>query len=78
MARLCYDHLRRSVLLTIATIIRFDPLILVLCLGAIVGGIPFAGSNRSTLLQVKSEILAKEALRAELIDDLRLKAVQTT
>lgn len=53
-----------------------EPIALVAGIAAILGGIVFYGSNRSTLQEVKARIAATETERAALIDAMHLRLVQ--
>jgi hypothetical protein len=55
--------------------IRFDPLVMVAAMAAILGGVVVFGSNVSTSQQTVARIKEAETARAELIDKLELRAV---
>ena len=57
-------------------IIRIDPIILVVAIGATLAGIGFYGSSRSTLDQISAKIRVSEARRAEMINSMDLRAVE--
>ena len=59
-----------GLLLMLVSVLRFDPLTFVITVAAIIGGIPFVGSNKSTLNEIKAAIRATEARRSEIIDRL--------
>jgi predicted RNA binding protein with dsRBD fold (UPF0201 family) len=59
-----------GLLLMLVSVRRFDPLTFVITVAAIIGGIPFVGSNKSTLNEIKAAIRATEARRSEIIDRL--------
>ena len=56
-------------------LIRIDPVILVVAIGATLAGIGFYGSSRSTLDQISAKIRVSEARRAEMIDGMDLRTV---
>ena len=55
--------------------IRFDAVAMVGALALVMGGIVVFGSNTSTSKQTTASIQATEALRAELIDKIKLRVV---
>lgn len=55
-------------------VIRFEPLALVAGISAMIGGVAFYGSNRSTLDEIVSRMASLQARRNELIDALQLDA----
>jgi hypothetical protein len=57
-------------------VIRFDPVIMVCGLTAVMGGIVVLGSNRSTANQKTAAMKSAEALRAELIGRIDLRVVE--
>jgi hypothetical protein len=57
--------------------IRLDPTVLVVAIAAVIGGIVGLGSNVRTLQQMAAAMQSAEALRAELIDGLAPRAVET-
>jgi len=59
--------------LMIIGIIRFEPVALVVGIGAVLGGIATYGTNHSTLNEVMAAIRLQEASRAALIDELNLR-----
>jgi hypothetical protein len=57
--------------------IRLDPTVLVVAIAAVIGGIVGLGSNVRTLQQMAAAMQSAEALRAELIDEIALRTVET-
>jgi predicted RNA binding protein with dsRBD fold (UPF0201 family) len=57
-------------LLMLLSVLRFDPLTFVIAVAAVMGSIPFVGSNKSTANEIKAQIRATEARRSEIIDRL--------
>jgi|SRR6185436_18099646 cell division septum initiation protein DivIVA len=55
--------------------IRFDPMVMMGAISAVIGGIVVFGSNTSTSKQAAAAIKAAEALRAELIGKINLRLV---
>jgi hypothetical protein len=55
--------------------IPFDPSVLALAVGAVLGGIVAAGSNRSTAKEAMQELTAAEADRKALIEQINLRLV---
>ena len=58
-------------------LIRFDPMLMIGALTAVVGGIVALGSNWSTSQQAVSTLKAAEAQRAELISKIDLRVVES-
>jgi hypothetical protein len=56
-------------------VVRFDPVVLVGAITAILGGIALSGSNRTTLDEIVAGIRVRHAYRAEMIDRLGLRVV---
>jgi cell division septum initiation protein DivIVA len=57
-------------------VIRFDPLVMVCGLTAVMGGIVVLGSNRSTAHQKTAAMKSADALRTELIGRINLRVIQ--
>ena len=57
-------------------LIKFDPMVMVCGLTAVMGGIVALGSNRSTANQKRAAMKSAEALRAELIGQIGLQVVR--
>jgi len=55
--------------------IRFDPMIMIAAIAAVLGGIVALGSNRTTSEQAKAALRAAEQRRAELIGAIDLRVV---
>ena len=55
--------------------IRFDPKVMIAAIAAVLGGIVFLGSNRSTSDQAAVALRAAELRRAELIGTIDLRIV---
>ena len=55
--------------------VRFDPMVMIGAIAAIIGGTVVFGSNTSTLKQTTAAIEAAEAHRAELISRIDLRVV---
>jgi hypothetical protein len=55
--------------------IRFDPMVMIGAIAAVIGGTVVFGSNRSTSNQAAADIKAAETLRAELIGKINLQLV---
>ena len=55
--------------------IRFDAMLLIAAIVAVLGGIVLSGSNRSTLNEASAQMAGAEARRAELIDNIGLRVV---
>jgi hypothetical protein len=55
--------------------IRFDPMIMIAAIAAVLGGIVALGSNRATSEQAKAALRAAEQRRAELIGAIDLRVV---
>jgi hypothetical protein len=65
-------------ILLVATIfgaIRFDPLVMISAITAMIGGVVFLGSNTSTSDQATAALKAAELRRAELIGAIELRVV---
>jgi hypothetical protein len=62
-------------LTTMSGVIRFDPLVMIAAITAVIGGIVFLGSNRSTADQAKADLQAAELRRAELIGAINPRIV---
>jgi hypothetical protein len=60
---------------TLLGLIRSEPMALVVAITAMLAGIGFFGSNRSTLQETTGKIRAYEARRAEMIDGMDLRGV---
>jgi hypothetical protein len=60
--------------LTLTGLFPFNPLVFVLTIGAILGGVALFGSTRSTRDQIIASIRVREAQRKEMIDKLELQA----
>jgi hypothetical protein len=56
--------------------IRFDPMVMIGAIAAIIGGTVVFGSNTSTSKQTMAAMKASEALRAELISRIDLRMVE--
>jgi hypothetical protein len=56
--------------------IRFDPMVMIAAMTAVIGGIVVFGSNESTAKQISARMNDAEALRAELIGRLELRIVE--
>lgn len=56
--------------------VSLDPTILVAAIAAVIGGIVGLGSNTRTLQQTVTAMRSAEARRAELIDEIGLRAVE--
>ena len=63
------------VVATIVGLIKFDQLVVVSSIAALLGGIVVAGSNVATLRQATSNMRAADALRSELISRLEFSVV---
>ena len=59
-----------GIMATVFGLIRFDQLVFVGSITAILGGIVAAGSNTATLGQFRGDMRAAEQLRNKLIDEL--------
>jgi hypothetical protein len=55
--------------------VRFDPMVMIGAMTAVIGGIVVFGSNTSTAQQAAAKLKDAEALRAELIGRLELRVV---
>jgi hypothetical protein len=62
-------------LATIFGAIRFDPLVMISAITAMIGGVVFLGSNTSTAEQATAALKAAELRRAELIGSIDLQLV---
>ena len=58
---------------TTAGLLRFTPLLFVLSIGGVLGGVAFFGSTRATRQEMISKIRARETQRSEMIDRLELR-----
>ena len=56
--------------------VRFDPMVMIGAIAAIIGGTVVFGSNTSTSKQTMAAMKASEALRAELISRIDLRVVE--
>jgi hypothetical protein len=56
-------------------VIQFDPSVMALTLGAVLGGIVVAGSNRSTAKEAEHELTTAEANRKTLIEQINFPLV---
>ena len=56
--------------------VRFDPIVMIGALAAIIGGTVVFGSNTSTLKQTMAAMKASEVLRAELISRIDLRVIE--
>ena len=56
-------------------LIRFSPLLFVLAVAGVLGGVALYGSTRSTRDQIVATLKAHEAQRADMIDRLALQEV---
>jgi hypothetical protein len=63
-----------ALLATLFALIRFDQLVFVGSIAAILGGIVAAGSNAATLDQLRGDIHAAEQARNKLIDQLEFSS----
>ena len=57
-------------------VIRFDPVVMMMAVAGLLGGIVAFGSNTSTGKQASDKMRHAEALRAELIGRLELRTVE--
>lgn len=64
-----------AILLLLAGFGRAGPVAILFGIAAVLGGTALAGSNRSTLEEIKARIHAQETRRAEMIDVLGLQDV---
>ena len=64
-----------SILIAGTGLLTLPPVGLLLGIGAVVGGIVVAGSNKGTLDELTEAIRTREACRAELIDGIALQAI---
>jgi hypothetical protein len=55
--------------------IQFDPLVMISAIAALIGGVVFLGSNKSTSDAATAALKAAELHRAELIDAITLQVV---
>jgi hypothetical protein len=67
-----------GILILVMTIgmVRFDPMVMIGAIAAIIGGTVVFGSNTSTSKQTMAAMKASEALRAELISRIDLRVVE--
>jgi hypothetical protein len=63
------------IVLTFAGLVAFAPAPVVAALAVIIGGAVLLGSNRTTWQQMEADIRASEALRARMIEQLDLRAI---
>jgi hypothetical protein len=56
--------------------VRFDPMVMIGAIAAIIGGTVVFGSNTSTSKQTMAAMKASEALRAELISRIDLRVIE--
>jgi hypothetical protein len=62
-------------LITVFGVIRFDPIVMIVAIAAVLGGVVLLGSNRTTSEQAKTALQAAELRRAELIGAIDLRVV---
>jgi hypothetical protein len=62
-------------MLIIVGAIRFDPLVMIVAITGILGGIVLLGSNRTTSYQATAALQVAELRRAELIGGIELRVV---
>ena len=55
--------------------VGFDPTVMTMAIAAVIGGTVIFGSNTSTLKQIRTDVKAAEAHRAELISRMPLRVV---
>ena len=64
-------------LLMLISMMRFNPATFVIAVAAVIGGIPFVGSSKSTLSVIQAELRATEARRSEIIEQLGPEVVSS-
>jgi predicted RNA binding protein with dsRBD fold (UPF0201 family) len=64
-------------LLMLISVLRFNPATFVIAVAALIGGIPFVGSSRSTLSVIQAELRAAEVRRSEIIEQLGPEVVSS-
>ena len=62
-------------LLMLISVLRFNPGTFVIAVAAVIGGIPFIGSSKSTLSVIQAELRATEARHWEIIEKLGREVV---
>jgi hypothetical protein len=62
-------------LATVFGAIRFDPMVMIVAIAAVLGGVVLLGSNRTTSDQAATALQAAELRRAELISTIDLRIV---
>jgi hypothetical protein len=60
---------------TLAGAIQFDLSVMAIAMAGILGGIVIAGSNRSTAKEATDELIAAEATRSALIEQIDLRVI---
>jgi hypothetical protein len=66
------------ILAFILSAIRFDPVVMIAAITAVIGGTVLLGSNNSTLQEATSTMQKAEAQRAALIGQIELRLVEET